>query len=987
MNQMTDKEAWALLQISPGSSKREIRRAYAELAKECHPEENPEAFARLQEAYQHALGAAGREPQGNPESEKRTESITLTAPTKQIASSQPVLEAEPSLLERLRQQEDIQIEKSLSKGALGTLQTLLQDKTDQKKTDTWKEFFLSEEFLTEQLQISFLKGLSRFLRRMGSIGYEEKEQPGLPWQFVAELMLAYGIVPEEEAFLSNGISEELQVIADTWWSQEEDSQERILSYLEKPQNQVRLRAFSDYLTMKNWNRQGYLTTQGKDHWETIVRKGEKSYFYERNGGQFTAYSRSECIVTLYTHWIRTEEVPSCICQFMYQKYQLKDLEHSSNKALYQGLRAAILEKYPKIEEELFGEEGKIQQISRWYRDLMQIVTEYHNRYEKRSYEEPEDLQDKIRALLKREEWNRYCYDAELFDKMYLQLANRKVLPPMLAKELYVFYSGENDGKEGSAWKEVAGLEEKLSVLQETMVRSLAFHRMLLEQDYRKPYLYQGIHIEEITSDNQAFWTYYLMNGFGARYIERIGSSDNQAEYVRWNRYYLPAYIRSVYLPSAEWAKCFTGFDEEEMAIPRPVRKEVPFPACEKAPMGGMLQVEFHLHYVTYQLDGIPVIEPLLSWRELFSQAQKTEEPELFFFWLAVTAIRQEERKEAKNVIEQYLKKLPLAPSTRDLIAEALAADNARTEQPEKLERRVQAVFYQEQERFCFKVEVYLRGIKLYRQTDFGWEETTLLPGEGKQAKALDLEGKKQFAVEKLQRMRQPKSRLIKTVLLEDGQTDNLQKAIQIIEGLKEQEQYSKERTKAYMPGFPWNPENITPPVREFFAAYGGWMTEAFVVLHIGWQPKKCFDRIYYSAMNIFGFDLYFHSPEHSRSLRFRESELERKIKEKHLIVGRLGWGEEYEALGGYAPIPFAIGESGCFYAYDGLHLIRKPTFPELVAGCYDFTNITRMDLYDARLTVSKLDQRLEYCYTKTDYETWLNHKGPIIEEMFTKFGI
>ena len=45
------------------------------------------------------------------------------------------------------------------------------------------------------------------------------------------------VYPEEEAFLSNGIPEELQVIADTWWSQEEDSQERILSYLEKPQNQ------------------------------------------------------------------------------------------------------------------------------------------------------------------------------------------------------------------------------------------------------------------------------------------------------------------------------------------------------------------------------------------------------------------------------------------------------------------------------------------------------------------------------------------------------------------------------------------------------------------------------------------------------------------------------------------------------------------------------------------------------------------------------
>ena len=63
MNQMTEKEAWALLEIPPDSSKRDIRRAYAALAKDCHPEEDPEGFARLQEAYRRALEASGQKEQ------------------------------------------------------------------------------------------------------------------------------------------------------------------------------------------------------------------------------------------------------------------------------------------------------------------------------------------------------------------------------------------------------------------------------------------------------------------------------------------------------------------------------------------------------------------------------------------------------------------------------------------------------------------------------------------------------------------------------------------------------------------------------------------------------------------------------------------------------------------------------------------------------------------------------------------------------------
>ena len=46
---------WEVLGIEPTSDKKEIKKAYARLLKQYHPEENPEEFKQIQEAYQHCL--------------------------------------------------------------------------------------------------------------------------------------------------------------------------------------------------------------------------------------------------------------------------------------------------------------------------------------------------------------------------------------------------------------------------------------------------------------------------------------------------------------------------------------------------------------------------------------------------------------------------------------------------------------------------------------------------------------------------------------------------------------------------------------------------------------------------------------------------------------------------------------------------------------------------------------------------------------------
>ena len=53
MDQLT---AYRILHLMPGSTRKEIRQAYARLAKEYHPEEHPKEFNQIQEAYQLLTG-------------------------------------------------------------------------------------------------------------------------------------------------------------------------------------------------------------------------------------------------------------------------------------------------------------------------------------------------------------------------------------------------------------------------------------------------------------------------------------------------------------------------------------------------------------------------------------------------------------------------------------------------------------------------------------------------------------------------------------------------------------------------------------------------------------------------------------------------------------------------------------------------------------------------------------------------------------------
>lgn len=52
---MNQNRVWELLEIEPTDSKKDIRRAYSECLKKYHPEEEPEKFRMIKDAYEQIM--------------------------------------------------------------------------------------------------------------------------------------------------------------------------------------------------------------------------------------------------------------------------------------------------------------------------------------------------------------------------------------------------------------------------------------------------------------------------------------------------------------------------------------------------------------------------------------------------------------------------------------------------------------------------------------------------------------------------------------------------------------------------------------------------------------------------------------------------------------------------------------------------------------------------------------------------------------------
>ncbi len=1024
-------DIWTLLGIAPTSDKKTIRSAYAAQSRLHHPEEEPEYFVELNQAYRQALSLARTaEADGSGENrigrsgenrisrsgeEDRNSNHTEFTQLYTGTGNEKDKEESASLLERLADARQKAIQQSMETGALHDFITLFTNPKQAKAADTWKRFFLSEAFLREQYTEDFARGLYTYLM-------EQQLHPcdNLPAGLLQELAIAYALIPhfagEEygqgmkypKEWYKVSVEQTLPArkqIAEIFNRQGWDCDLKSMTrrMLKQPANKVRHNAFTDYLTLKEMGQKGQLTEADKETWQHILGFGQVHYLYERNGkrlGGADYESRSECVVKLYVQWLKDQRLPDCVLKFLYQKFSFRELDRSSTRGLYGALKEQVLVQLPQVEELLFGQDGLEQKVTKVYRVCSRIINDNQNNYEKSIYEETPEIKERVEALFAMPEWKEVQKDRGLFDRLYAG-AKRLVMPRSLTEGLI------------RSLEQGDFPEPRRTELLESLLRSLATEQMCREIDYRFQLSFPPVDMERL-EDSPEFWQYYLMRGYGFRHGRIRGEWEDGYLYEMDGECYLPAYIRHLYAPSKAWQKAFTGFCQETESIPAPVS------ATCTLPDGRTLRVEFHYHYCLYFVEEAPVLFPVLTFGELrrwasehgqaqahISQTDSEEQSGMhahvqtvdsegrpgvqaqiettastqaarvqdFFFMLGVTAIELSERKEAEELIQQWLGKLPLHPHICPLVARLLAADNDR------LPSGTKAIYYEEQERFCFRAVVSGEGIRIYRQMEFGWEDRIFRRAEfgwkelpwtemlwkelyekGLRWDALALEGttaqisgpdaEAEKAVrEILQLLRQPKPVRMSAENLEG--MDLLQKAQAILKSM----------------GFPEDPEG-------------------YCVLRYGRQKESRHDKVFYAALSPFGFPIAVHSTEHERTLRFHMDVARTKIKEGKRYIGRFGWGFKYSTQSDYGPLCVYQGDSGTFYADGAIKMYRADSLDKLLADylAAELEGVTEVETYEGLLTVSRLDHRLEYCYRETDFQQSVQETRQTAADYFTVFG-
>lgn len=154
--------AWKILRIEPTKDKKEIKKAYARLLKQYHPEENPEEFKQIQAAYQQCL-----------HSDQEIESVSLEQ-NKQDIKTQPILTKEDTIIPPpipkaetlfVKSEKDVvvyqdilnSIEKSLPK-KIGSKE-IVQVFTDPKIMP-----YLEDEFFCRRLEDIFLSRKLKYIK-------------------------------------------------------------------------------------------------------------------------------------------------------------------------------------------------------------------------------------------------------------------------------------------------------------------------------------------------------------------------------------------------------------------------------------------------------------------------------------------------------------------------------------------------------------------------------------------------------------------------------------------------------------------------------------------------------------------------------------------------------------------------------------------------------------------------------------------------------
>jgi len=602
---------WNLLELEPTQDVSAIKRAYAQRTLVCHPEEDPEGFLRLREAYQSALNYAEGETDVSPENQKSTaepevgkpedDGWTLSDKPRQDDGPNPYLEHEAT-------------QKFLD----------LYTSKQRKNSRLWLDYFTSDAFLDIAWDRRFTQLLFEHITQL------EGNYP-VNREFLVWLCIAYQFNVIRSVYQNPDGSERTQFEFQIHTGAEFDGQGWVFEIATKGPTPKRPRgneqamfdSFTEYRRLVHIAEDNIWREQDVGQCSQIIGHYATSYITDKcqQRGDMD-YERHPAGLRLLTHFFRRDGLPEELYRIAWQKLDLKTAIMGRAKLLYGPLRELILERMP----ELAGQPRE--NFSRLRTDFYAYAVSTFKRNGEDAQATGEDIQ-KTDYLFARKDFQRALLDRRFVEEEILHTWVSETQCDYYLRKILQFYTEHEN----------APCAQSVIDRARKMLNCQKIARRLREDREAEP------PENTLTLKNGPFFRHWLNTGFYHAQDPETG---------RWLLEYLNRELP--YLP--EWSKKFLKVAEDRI-----------IPASMFLTLDAdTIETRFHLHYMEFLRHGNPVYRPCLEWERVAGCA----DTDTFFFLLPITVTTYDEYATVKEELLRRLTDTAAPEEARDILAACLA---------------------------------------------------------------------------------------------------------------------------------------------------------------------------------------------------------------------------------------------------------------------------------------------------------------------------
>ena len=484
---------WTTLGIEPTKDVSAIKRAYAEKAKTCHPEEDPEGFMKLRQAYQAALDYA--------EGTREEPGFSLAGPGPDeipIPENGKVTE-DPGWY--LQEQED-EGPNPFEGGEAITKFLELYTGKQRKNPAMWMDYVTSAAFLDAAWDPRFTSLLLQKVRELRGDFPPNKE-------FLTWLNVAYQF-SGGEARSFDGMKDILQIAALGPAPKTPKGNEFAI-----------LQSFLDYRRLNGLAAAGRWDQEAIEAFRQVLNSYAPAYIRERCEQRVTPdCERHPAGLRVFIHFLKREDLPEEVYRSAWQRLDLKSAVLGRAKVLYGPIRELAVQRVPGI-----GGEVPV--------NFLQLNRNL-DAYQKRIRMAPETEPSESEAFFQTQEMQRALPVPRFLEEQLLTYSpwRRESMGETLVRRMLEYYQEHAD---------IPRAEEVISGLKEDL-RLCEARRWSQEDDAADP---EGIpYYERLTLRHRPFFRWWLNTAF---YTAR--DPDTGAPLLKYLEKYLPY--------QAGWSRRFT----------------------------------------------------------------------------------------------------------------------------------------------------------------------------------------------------------------------------------------------------------------------------------------------------------------------------------------------------------------------------------------------------------------------------------------------